>query len=122
MKFILVPNAIQIVGDNGNPWIDGNGKAEEPWSFYFYLKTIVLPDPAMGTGFDAWKAYGDLNSAFKTSQVGEWVPVDEAQWEMLYTVIKTPKAAYAGGVVLHQLLPFMQSVLDAKDHKPDSLT
>ena len=118
MRFIQVPEDIQIMGVDGKPWVNADDKVEKPWSFYHYLKTIVLPDPAMGSGYDAWNAYSVLNEAFKDESSGTWVTIDDAHWKLLCEIVNNPKGGLPTGLVMYQLIPFMDAILQARDKKP----
>ena len=114
MRCIKVPKAIQIMR-NGKPWVNENETIETPWAFHHYLETIVLQDPAMGSGYEAWKAYADLTEAFSTAGAGTIVSIDEAHWKLLCTVINNPKGGLPSGAVMHQVLPFMNVILNDPD-------
>lgn len=106
------------MGVDGKPWVNADDKVEKPWSFYHYLKTIVLPDPAMGSGYDAWNAYSVLNEAFKDESSGTWVTIDDAHWKLLCEIVNNPKGGLPTGLVMYQLIPFMDAILQARDKKP----
>lgn len=91
------------------------------WSFARYLENLVLGDPGMGSGYDAWKRYSALNKAFKDVSSGTCVEIDEAHLRLLCEVIKGPKGNLPSGDAMHQFLPFMEAILDAKSEKPKEI-
>lgn len=117
MKYVQVKDDIQIMA-NGQLWRESDGKAMPPWSFARYLENVVLPDPAMGTGYKALKACAIIESQFAGAAMGSWISVEEEHWNMLKTAIENPKGGGISPGILRQFIPFMDAVLEARSEKP----
>lgn len=117
MKYVEVKQPIQVTV-NGAAWKDSDGSDMPPWSFARYLENIVLPDPAMGTGYKALKACAIIEDQFKQAVTGSWVGVEEEHWNMLKNTIENPKGGGIHSGVLRQFIPFMDAVVEAKSEKP----
>ena len=119
MRYVEVKREIQVMMD-GEPWKETDGSTMGPWSFLRYLANIVLPDPAMGTGYKALKACALIEQQFKDAAPHAYVAVEEEHWNILKAAIENPKGGGIHSGVLRQFIPFMDAVLDAKSEKPDS--
>jgi len=118
MKYVQVKDEIQVMA-NGKPWKEKpNGEVMPPTSFSDYLENIVLPDPAMGTGYKALKACALIEKQFASVAPGEWVAVEDAHWEMMKRTIENPKGSGIHPGVLRQFIPFMDAVIDARVEQP----
>lgn len=119
MKYVEVKKDIQVTV-NGEAWKESDGTEMKPWSFAQYLDNIVLPDPAMGTGYKSLKACAIIEAQFKDARPGTWVGVEDAHWELLKNTIENPKGGGIHAGVLRQFIPFMDAVIGATSEKPTS--
>lgn len=121
-RYIQVPEDRSVIIPNPCPICRlsvGNDNARtDIVSFARYLEEILLRDPAMGNGYDAWKAIHDLRESFKCAPSDTCKVIDEAHWKLLNEIIMNPKGSLPDGGIMYQMIPFMDVIKDAPDKEP----
>lgn len=126
MKYIQVPEDRSVIMPNPCPIcrlsVGNDNVKTDIVSFGRYLEEILLRDPAMGNGYDAWTAIHDLRESFKDAPFDTCKEIDEAHWKLLNEIIMNPKGSLPDGGIMYQLIPFMDTILQATDKKPSQST
>ncbi len=119
MRYIEVPQPIQLYHlTTGEPLtVDGS---DSPWQMYRYLMDLVIPDPAMGKGYEVDRVRSTIQRSFLHVHPGGYVAVEDAHWEMVRKVIESPESAIPP-VVTMQLFAFQQAFVSASREKPKVL-
>tara|TARA_Y100000588_G_scaffold384433_1_gene475671 strand:+ start:367 stop:762 length:396 start_codon:yes stop_codon:yes gene_type:complete len=116
MRYVKIPEPIQIKNLNtGEPILVDGGSA--PWRMCRYLSDIVLPDGAMGKGYDADRIRSAVRAAFKDAKPGEYVAIEDSHHVAVCAAIKDPEAKVTP-VVTMQLFPFQEAFMEAERQMP----
>lgn len=120
MRYIKVPNQVQLVNLATGEVLTENGAPSAPFSMHRWLVVFVLSDQALGAGYKAMKACHELDKIFHPCSPGQWAAVEEEHWELLKKVVEHPQGQLATPAVISQFLPFMEAVMSASPEKPMS--
>jgi hypothetical protein len=120
MKFVKTPEPVQIknLATGGVITVDGD---ETPWTIYKYLVSIVLPDPAMGKGYQSDRARASIREAFSCAEPGEFVGVEDEHYGLLRKTVEEPESTISPQVTM-QLIGFQDAIIEARRDKPKVLT
>jgi len=98
-------------------------KTKHVWSFYRYLKEVVVTDHSMGFGYRALKLGVSIKNKFHGVEVGTWVELRDSQYDMIKTAVTQPKSLTKEREILELFIPFMDAIVEeAQDTNPDDVS
>lgn len=120
MKFIKIIHDIQICDPNTGMPVQGIPKM----SHSKYVDSWPLNDKRFGSesGFGGIMAGSRIQLAFREAAIGEIIALDEADYKILKQSIMDPQLVTGGQAtpeVVRQYLPFMESIVNAKEKRPN---
>lgn len=111
MKYVQIPPSINITLENGEI---------QEWSFWVYVRAVIMKDHTMGLGRKDLKMGLYLQKLFKIAKVGDWVEIDDSYHELICKTVDNPKRLTVDRSVAEQLLPFADRITDeAVDQIPE---
>ena len=123
-KYLKVPETVvlkNLVTDEHllvqNP-NDLDNPSEIKILFYTFVVGTLLKDPAFGSNAITVMHAIDIKDKLKDAPEGSYVEVDDEAADLLMQVIKQPANPFNPEIAV-QLGPFLKSILDASDKKPD---
>jgi len=117
MRYVKIPEPIQIRNLNtGEPILVDGGSS--PWRMCRYLADIVLPDGAMGKGYEADRVRAAVRAAFRDAKPGEYIAMEDSHHVAVCAAIKEPEAKVTP-VVTMQLFAFQEAIMEATREKPN---
>lgn len=119
MRYVKIPEPIQIKNlTTGEPILVDGGSS--PWRMCRYLADIVLPDGALGKGYDADRVRSAVRDAFRDAKPGEYVAIEDSHHAAVCAAIKEPEAKITP-IVTMQLFSFQEAFVEATREKPKVL-
>jgi len=119
MKYVKIEEPIQIKL-NDKPLEEADGSVAPSWPISKYLEAEVLCHPTIGSGHKAIKSCDLVAKQFKDATPGDCVAVEDAHWELLRSAIESDQAVSTHPIILRQLLPFMDAILEAASTDPEA--
>lgn len=123
MKYFRVPNPIHARDPRtGEPMLEMQGEPPRPTPIVKSLRDVAFElwlndGRAVEGGRKAIKRWDKVCDAFDGAEPGEVIALEDQDWEMLRKIIEAPKVMY-GALLMRQMLPFIDAVLDARNEPP----
>lgn len=117
MILLSVPPPIQIVDLVTDEPMKINGSCE-PWPMYRYLAMWVIPDPALGVGFEADMIRHKILQAFRFDGYKDPtfgardIELDDEWIKRMHRAVTSPAEQIPAWAAVN-LLPFQQAVVEA---------
>lgn len=113
MKYIIVPEDIQLVQITGEEIRDQEGKPIT-MRFSTFLLGRLVDQVFAAKGLDGVLQGLKLRELFKDAKPGDVVATEDADHSLLVQATKNPTPGYNMGIA-HCLVPFMRTICDARD-------
>ena len=122
MKYIVVPNDVTIVAENGQrvkqKEEDGSVAVMPPIKFRTWLGRNILNDPQLAKTATDLLTNTELAQKIKDDSK-PYIELSQAEYDYLDKAIETPTGGYDNsGGFSRQLAPFLLAFKDAKNKKP----
>ncbi len=132
--YIKIPEAVELMDPTGKKRLrEPDPKASPgsmpqmvdvpPFTFERFVVEILLSDAKWTQrGYQGLRSARKIEKAVTNKAPGEWISIEDADWERLKEVIETPtNGTYSGqsSFVTRQLMEFLEAIMEAKDEKPE---